>query len=129
MDSADSVRKDFLGTRPSTWQCPRRGGGHNRDLSAPYRGSLPGDESLLPLDLFTAPRSKLVSLCPGEGQERRVAEREREAEMQSVWYVYGGRAGELSDMVNLHLGLKTTCQHHFLTTVPPPDLCHLYMLM
>lgn len=34
--------------------------------------------------------------------------------MCAVMGVWGG----LSDMVNLHLGLKPTCQQYFLTTMP-----------
>lgn len=68
-----------LGTTPSTWQGPRQGGGHNRDLPAPDRGSLPGDESLLPglYLLHSSSRSKPVSLWPREERERHVADRER----------------------------------------------------
>lgn len=55
----------------------RRGGSHNRDLQAPGRSWLPGDEWLLPSIylLHSSSRSQSVCLCLRDGQGRRVVER------------------------------------------------------
>lgn len=52
-------------------------------------------------------------LCGWKSSETRGWEKERYGDKKQ-------RVGErLSDIVNLHLGLKTICQHHSLPTMPP----------
>lgn len=133
--------KELRARRHPPGRAPRWGGGHGRDLQLPTEARCQEtSRSSLRFIYCAAHQGQSRCLCGRVSERDR--ERERGAWLRQTERERGAERGEqLSDIVNLHLGVESTCQHHspptMTTPQPPaphtppplPDLCHLYSLI
>lgn len=118
MQSADSVCKEFWAQSHPPGRTPDREVATTETCQLPTEARCQERTCSSPRFIYCTHQGHSQCVCRLRAeQERHVAEGEIGQKMKCMCAVMGVLGG-LSDMVNLHLGLKPTCQQYFLTTMP-----------